>query len=80
MGGSGQLQQQTRRPRDDLSSGDPYPRTGAGASTHLDEAFGFQDADGLTQGGPAYAEVGHQLGLVGQEVAVFEGALDDHAS
>ena len=75
-----QLQEQTGGPRDDLRPGDPDAGAGARAASDLDEPFGLQHSNSLAQGRTADAEVGHQLGLVGQEVAVLELAVDHHAA
>ncbi len=79
-GGARQFQQQAGGPRDDLRPRHPHPGPGARAATHLDQALGLEDADRLAQGRAADAEVRHQLGLVGQEVAVLELTVDDHAA
>ena len=67
-------------PRDDLRPGHPHAGAGARAASHLDEPLGLQHPHRLAQRRTADAEVGHQLGLVGQEVAVLELAVDHHAA
>ena len=79
-GGAGQLEQQSRRAGDDFRAGYPHPGPGARAAAHLDQPFGFQDPHRLAQRRPADAEVAHQFGLVGQEVALLELPVDDHAA
>jgi hypothetical protein len=73
-----QFEQQAGRAGDDLGPRHPHLGAGARATPHLDEALGLQHPHGLAQRRPADAEVGHQLGLVRQEVAVLELTFDHH--
>ena len=75
-----QLEQQSCGSGDDFRAGYAHPGTGAGAAAHLDQAFGFQHPHRLAQRRAADAEVAHQFGLIGQEVALFELPVDDHSA
>jgi hypothetical protein len=78
VGAPRQLEQQAGGAGDDLRPGHSHPRAGARATTHFDEAFGLQHAHGLAQRRPTDPEVGHQLGLVRQEVTILELAVNHH--
>ena len=75
-----QLEQQPGGAGHDLGARHPHPGSGARSAAHLDQPLGLEHPDRLAQRRTADAEVRHQLGLVGQEVAVLELAVDHHAA